>query len=465
MLKTLEKLVQAAGAAVLAGAIAISAASCGKSEQEAQQGTQVSSIDIPNDNVLKRAKELIKADKSDAALSILQSYHSDKSENIAAKHVLMADALYHQIKTSSEEKEIVELHRKIKSALNAAETLDKKYRGARWNFYLILDGEHAESVKTDSPANTLRTLVNGLRKDDERLIEKAFPEYNKIDGEEIRRRDLSKLEEELKRLEEGGVRRLAAELTYRDYIIFLGEELAGKHHLDIAFFARLVYEEKIQVLQQAIDFAKNNGEFYSQVRFIPPLLGIRKQENVLFFVNKTDPSKTAIIIVNEERGEVSVRELNKEGLIKQKDGEWITVIGYPAGGKYERVWYRSERKPVSKPSLVLETGKYMLEVAEALEKHIRDNLFAPEDGIDNLVKALTTQRQDGRGPVDAWGRPLVFTRSENKKEGTLYSLGPDGEDQNGQYDDIRIRVRDTRNRVEKEADLFEKHQPDGKRKR
>lgn len=114
-------------------------------------------------------------------------------------------------------------------------------------------------------------------------------------------------------------------------------------------------------------------------------------------------------------------------------------------------------KPDQEPRLRIEFNqllvintKVLLETIRAgLEGYIADNGIYPDSGNLNLAKALVSKSdlahvrlpksnfdESGR-IVDAWGAPTIYERL-SATQYSLYSVGPNGKDESGNGDDIKV---------------------------
>lgn len=86
-------------------------------------------------------------------------------------------------------------------------------------------------------------------------------------------------------------------------------------------------------------------------------------------------------------------------------------------------------------------------VKQALRRYLDDHPTYPTSGIENLAARLgpqganslrlTSKQLDRSGRIlDGWGRPFVYRRTDGGFR--LYSVGPDGRDDDGSGDDVQL---------------------------
>jgi hypothetical protein len=107
------------------------------------------------------------------------------------------------------------------------------------------------------------------------------------------------------------------------------------------------------------------------------------------------------------------------------------------------------KQPASQDSAEARVTIAILDVLKrALREYLNDHPSYPESGIEKAFKelgpngsgslVLSSEQVDRQGRIlDGWGRSLVYRRTDDGGF-RLYSLGPDGRDDDGSGDDIQL---------------------------
>lgn len=286
---------------------------CGKSDEEiTSSAEQIAKV---KDETLQKAQEFIKSGNYGGAISVLESYQSDKKENIATKHVLLAEGYYGGVKdimkkereTRSNKKRILDLNEKIKSALKTAENLNDAYKNRKWDFYLVCDEACLETNNNTTLLDTFRTLTYGLRKKDENSLRKVF------DVEEQGANDIRYLENELKKYE-NDPEKFKYKIT-TGMLAGMKKEIRDQYRADPVDGWKIVYEGWRNRILKRIDNVKQRSVLESPIPY--PYLGWKK--DVLYF--PTDNNITLVTFDNKGITTHKARSPYNESIpIKTTDG-------------------------------------------------------------------------------------------------------------------------------------------------